>query len=216
MKIALIGATGYVGSALFTELLDRNYQVKALVLDPSTINARDNLEIVQIDVMHEDSLVSVLEDVDIIVSAFNPGWTNPNICEDYLKGSRSILNAAKRAKVKRILIVGGAGSLYVAPGVQIIDTPEFPKEYFEGANGPRILLDELKKETQLDWTMISPPIGFSPANPGVRTGTYRLGTDSPLMNENEPGTISAEDLAIALIDEMEQKKFECQRFTVAY
>ncbi|MCT9976962.1 NAD(P)-dependent oxidoreductase [Acinetobacter guillouiae] len=216
MKIALIGATGYVGSALFTELLDRKYQVKALVLDPSSIKAGDNLEIIQIDVMHEDSLVSVLEDVDIVVSAFNPGWANPNICEDYLKGSRSILNAVKRAKVKRILIVGGAGSLYVAPGVQIIDTPEFPKEYFEGANGPRILLDELKKETQLDWTMISPPIGFSPANPGVRTGTYRLGTDSPLMNENQPGTISAEDLAIALIDEMEQKKFACQRFTVAY
>lgn len=216
MKIALIGATGYVGSALFTELLDRKYQVKALVLDPSSIKAGDNLEIIQIDVMHEDSLVSVLEDVDIVVSAFNSGWANPNICEDYLKGSRSILNAVKRAKVKRILIVGGAGSLYVAPGVQIIDTPEFPKEYFEGANGPRILLDELKKETQLDWTMISPPIGFSPANPGVRTGTYRLGTDSPLMNENQPGTISAEDLAIALIDEMEQKKFACQRFTVAY
>ena len=216
MKIALIGATGYVGSALFTELLDRKYQVKALVLDPSSIKAGDNLEIIQIDVMHEDSLVSVVEDVDIVVSAFNPGWANPNICEDYLKGSRSILNAVKRAKVKRILIVGGAGSLYVAPGVQIIDTPEFPKEYFEGANGPRILLDELKKETQLDWTMISPPIGFSPANPGVRTGTYRLGTDSPLMNENQPGTISAEDLAIALIDEMEQKKFACQRFTVAY
>jgi len=216
MKIALIGATGYVGSALFTELLDRKYQVKALVLDPSSIKAGDNLEIIQIDVMHEDSLVSVLEDVDIVVSAFNPGWANPNICEDYLKGSRSILNAVKRAKVKRILILGGAGSLYVAPGVQIIDTPEFPKEYFEGANGPRILLDELKKETQLDWTMISPPIGFSPANPGVRTGTYRLGTDSPLMNENQPGTISAEDLAIALIDEMEQKKFACQRFTVAY
>jgi len=216
MKIALIGATGYVGSALFTELLDRKYQVKALVLDPSSIKAGDNLEIIQIDVMHEDSLVSVLEDVDIVVSAFNPGWANPNICEDYLKGSRSILNAVKRAKVKRILIVGGAGSLYVAPGVQIIDTPEFPKEYFEGANGPRILLDELKKETQLDWTMISPLIGFSPANPGVRTGTYRLGTDSPLMNENQPGTISAEDLAIALIDEMEQKKFACQRFTVAY
>lgn len=216
MKIALIGATGYVGSALFTELLDRKYQVKALVLDPSSIKAGDNLEIIQIDVMHEDSLVSVLEDVDIVVSAFNPGWANPNICEDYLKGSRSILNAVKRAKVKRILIVGGAGSLYVAPGVQIIDTPEFPKEYFEGANGPRILLDELKKETQLDWTMISPPIGFSPANPGVRTGTYRLGTDSPLMNENQPGSISAEDLAIALIDEMEQKKFACQRFTVAY
>ena len=86
MKIALIGATGYVGSALFTELLDRKYQVKALVLDPSSIKAGDNLEIIQIDVMHEDSLVSVLEDVDIVVSAFNPGWANPNICEDYLKG----------------------------------------------------------------------------------------------------------------------------------
>lgn len=113
------------------------------------------------------------------------------------------------------MIVGGAGSLYVAPGVQIIDTPEFPKEYFEGANDPRILLDELKKETQLDWTMISPPIGFSPANPGVRTGTYRLGTDSPLMNENQPGTISAEDLAIALIDEMEQENLHVN-VSVAY
>ena len=85
MKIALIGATGYVGSALFTELLDRKYQVKALVLDPSSIKAGDNLEIIQIDVMHEDSLVSVLEDVDIVVSAFNSGCANANFCEDYLK-----------------------------------------------------------------------------------------------------------------------------------
>ena len=147
--IALIGATGYTGSAILDELLLRKYSVKALVRSPEKIKPQENLEIVKVDVLNEDELTAALTGVDAVISAYNAGWTNPNIFEDNMKGSHSILNATKRAGVKRFLVVGGAGSLYVAPGVQLIDTPEFPKEIYEGANAPRVFLDELRKEKDL-------------------------------------------------------------------
>lgn len=216
MKVALIGATGYTGSALLEELLGRGHEVKALVREPSKIKTRQNLEIIKVDVMDEITTVAAIEGVDAVISAYNSGWTDPNIYENYMKGSRSIVRATKQANIKRLLVVGGAGSLYIAPNVQLIDSPDFPKEYYAGANGARVLLDELKDETELNWTMISPPIGFSAMNPGHRTNKYRIGTDTPLMNGDKLGTISVEDLAIALIDELENGKFIRQRFTVAY
>lgn len=214
--IALIGATGYTGSAILDELLLRKYSVKALVRSPEKIKPQENLEIVKVDVLNEDELTAALTGVDAVISAYNAGWTNPNIFEDNMKGSHSILNATKRAGVKRFLVVGGAGSLYVAPGVQLIDTPEFPKEIYEGANAPRVFLDELRKEKDLDWTMLSPPIAYVVTNPGDRTGKYRIGTENPLMDGDKPGYISAPDLAIALIDEYEKGNFIKARFTVAY
>lgn len=216
MKVALIGATGFTGAALLEELLNRGHEVRALVREPNKIKAKPNLDIIQADVTDEITTIASLKGVDAVISAYNAGWTDPNIFENYMKGSRSILKSTKQANVKRLLVVGGAGSLYIAPDLQLIDSPEFPKEYYAGANGARVLLDELRNETELDWTMISPPIGFSAMNPGIRTNKYRIGTDAPLMNGDQPGTISVEDLAIALIDELETGNFIRNRFTVAY
>lgn len=214
-NVALIGATGYSGAAILTELLSRKYHVKAIVRSPEKVKAQENLEIVKVDVFDEEALTKSLAGVDAVISAYNPGWTNPNIFEEFVKGSHNIINATKKAGIKRLLVVGGAGSLYVAPGVQLIDTPQFPKAIYPGANGARVLLDDLKKETELDWTMLSPPIGYSATNPGTRTGKYRIGTDSLLMDGDKPGAISAPDLAIALVDELEKGDFIKARFTIA-
>lgn len=215
MKVALIGATGYVGSAILKELLARDYDVTAIVRDKTKLNTQSNLKVIEGDVMQQSALAQVFTDVDVVVSAYNSGWSNPNIFEDFIKGSHAIIAAAKQAQVKRLFVIGGAGSLYVAPNLQLIDTPDFPKDYYDGANGARVLLDELKKEQNLNWTMLSPPIAFSMRNPTVSTGQYRVGTDEPLMDGDQPGNISDADLAIAVVDELEQQKFIRRRFTVA-
>jgi putative NADH-flavin reductase len=110
-------------------------------------------------------------------------------------------------------MVGGAGSLFVAPGVQLVDTPEFPAEYKVAATAARDALTLIQKESSLDWTFVSPPILL---NPGVRTGQYRLGADAPLWAEGgAPGSISVPDLAVAIVDELETPQHIQKRFTVA-
>ncbi|MNX94099.1 hypothetical protein D3C86_1263180 [compost metagenome] len=119
----------------------------------------------------------------------------------------------KAAGLKRLVVVGGAGSLYVAPGVQLVDTPEFPAEWKEGALGAREALRQLQAEDGLEWTFLSPAILLEP---GDRTGTYRLGGDAPLSTGEGPGRISVADLAVALLDEIERPQHLRKRFTVAY
>ncbi|MNY41610.1 hypothetical protein D3C86_1764400 [compost metagenome] len=119
----------------------------------------------------------------------------------------------KAASLKRLLVVGGAGSLFVAPGVQLVDTPEFPAEWKEGALGAREALRLLQAETSLDWTFLSPAILLEP---GERTGAYRVGADAPLSTGEGPGRISAADLAVAILDEIERPQHLRKRFTVAY
>ena len=114
--------------------------------------------------------------------------------------------------MRRLLVVGGAGSLFVAPGVQLVDTPQFPAEWKNGALAARDALNELRTESALDWTFLSPPILLQP---GERTGQYRLGTEAPLMNGDQPGSISVADLAVAIVDELENPRHVQQRFTVA-
>src|SRR5690606_13110915 len=129
------------------------------------------------------------------------------------RGTQAIYAAVKQAGVKRLLVVGGAGSLYVAPGVQLIDTPDFPAEYKEGAEGARQALDLLKAETRLDWSFISPPAHL---HPGERSGQFRIGGEQLLMKDGEPAGISVADLAVAIIDELEHPAHIRQRFTVGY
>lgn len=216
MKIALIGASGFVGSALLKEALDRGHNVTAIVRNPekiSTVNT--NLSVVKADVMNGEDLVPALRDHDIVISAFNPGWANPNIYKEYLKGALSIQKAVEQLKI-RFLVVGGAGSLYIAPNLQLIDTPEFPKEIKEGAKAAREYLEIIKKEKDLNWTYFSPAIEMAPENLGERTGTYRTGLENPVFDENGRSTISVEDAAVAIIDEAEVPTHIRQRFTVAY
>ncbi|MFB9120901.1 NAD(P)-dependent oxidoreductase [Bergeyella porcorum] len=216
MKIAVIGATGLVGSATVKELAQRGHEVIAIARNTEKIEAGQNVVSVQMDVHHSD-FYKHLEGTDAVVSAFNAGWTNPNLAEDFTKGYESILQAAKTAKVPYLLVIGGAGSLYIAPNLQVVDTPEFPKEIYPGANAARNLLNDLKPRRDVNWAFLSPAAMFA-VNPVSfeRTGNYRLGKDDVLLNaDGVPADISVSDLACAIADDVEQKKHLFERFTVA-
>lgn len=213
MKIALIGATGFVGTPLLQEALNRGHQVTALVRHPEKIPQHAALKAVKADVRDTAALAAALAGHDVLLSAYNPGWGETDIRAQFIAGSRSILDAAKQAGIKRVLVVGGAGSLFVAPGLQLIDTPEFPAAYKEGAEGARQALKDLQSEKDLEWTFLSPPAILEP---GARTGQFRLGGDQLLMSGEQPAHISVADLAVALLDEAEQPQHIRQRFTVAY
>lgn len=215
-KIALIGATGFVGSHLLQELLDRGYEVTALARSIEKIQTKsDKLKAVSIDITNLNALTEALQDNDIVLSAYNPGWTNPNIYNDFIKGSETIQQAVKNAGVKRYVVIGGAGSLYI-DGKQIVDGADFPASIKPGATAARDYLNELRKETELDWTMFSPAINMHQGIKTGRTGKYRLGTEEPVFDKEGESILSVEDLAVAVVDELEYHKFSRQRFTAAY
>jgi len=212
MKIALIGATGFVGSALLTELLSRGHHVTALARNPEKFHTQDRLTVANADVLQSAEVASAVRGHDAVISAYNPGWQEADIYKLFLRGTRAILDGVKQAGVKRLLIVGGAGSLYVAPGVQLVDTAEFPAEYKQGALAARDALNLIRDEADLEWSFISPPARLAP---GERSGKFRVGGDQLLMDGDHPAGISVADLAVAIVDEIEQRKRLQQRFTVA-
>jgi uncharacterized protein len=212
MKIALIGPTGFVGSAVLTEALSRGHAVTALSRTPAKLAPQTGLTVVQADATDPAQVATAVAGTDAVVNAYNPGWTHPAIHDEFLRGTRAIFEGVKRAGVKRLLTVGGAGSLYVAPGVQLVDTPTFPAEWKQGALAAREALNLIRRETALDWTFLSPPVFLQP---GERSGTYRLGSDEVLMAGDQPAGISVADLAVAIVDEIEHPKHLQRRFTVA-
>ena len=213
MKIALIGATGFVGAPLLEELLRRGHEVTVLARHPGKLASRKGLTVVSADAQNAAQVRQAVAGHDAVLSAYNPGWTVPDIYDQFLQGTRAIYAGVREAGVRRLLVVGGAGSLYVAPGLQLVDTPQFPAEYKQGALAAREALNLIRQEQTLDWTFLSPPILLTP---GTRTGQYRLGSEAPLMNGEAPGSISVQDLAVAIVDEIEQPRHLKQRFTVAY
>ncbi len=217
MKIALIGATGFVGTALLKEFLNRGNEVIALARGIDKITIEDaKLTKQSVDVGEVDRLSQLLKGADVVVSAYNPGWTNPNIHEDILKGTKAIQKAVEQSGVKRFLMIGGAGTLQIN-GNYLVDGPQFPKEIYPAASAvKKYFVDELKPSTTLDWTFFSPAIEMHQGITTGRTGKYRLGTDSPVFNEEGRSVLSVEDLAIAIADELENKKFHRQQFTAAY
>lgn len=216
MKIALIGATGFVGTAVLKEALNRGNEVTAIVRNPEKLTPQKNLKIVQGDIMDSDHLAELMKGNNVVISAYNAGWTNPDLYNEFMKGSESIQQAVKKSGIKRLIVNGGAGSLFVAPEVQLIDTPQFPDAFKAGAGAARDYLNILKKEDQLDWTFVSPAIEMNPETKHERTGHYRTGLEHPVFDENNHSTISVEDLAVAILDEAEQPKHIGVRFTVAY
>ena len=213
MKLALIGASGFVGAAVLQEALDRGHQVTGIVRNPTKLPQHPALNAVAGDAYNAEALAALLKGHDAVIHAFNPGWGTADIRERFIQGSQTIIAASKQAGVQRLLVVGGAGSLYVAPGLQLIDTPDFPAEYKEGAEGARQALNLLKAETALAWSFISPPALLQP---GARSGQFRIGGDQLLMNGDAPAQISVADLAVAIIDELERPHHLRQRFTVGY
>ncbi|TDQ59868.1 hypothetical protein EDC45_0530 [Mesocricetibacter intestinalis] len=213
MRIAVIGATGTVGRGVVAEAAARGHQVTAFARNVENVQKSDNIRAVDFDV-NAPEFAGQLKGFDAVVSAFNSGWTNPNAGADFAKGAAAITEAAKQAAVPYLLVVGGAGSLYIAPGVQLIDTAEFPKEIYPGANAARNWLKELQARRDLNWAFISPPPAFL-GDIHSRSGRYRLGKDEVMFSGEQPANISLPDLACAIIDDVETKRHLFSRFTVA-
>jgi putative NADH-flavin reductase len=217
MKVALIGATGFVGSHLLPELLERGHQVTAIVRDPAKVTLEHpNLVVKKGDAYNETEIAGLVTGLDAVISTFNAGWHNPNLYADFMNGSKAIQNGVKKSGVKRFITVGGAGSLEIAPGRQLVDTPEFPKEYLPGATAARDYLDVIKQEKDLEWTFISPAIEMSAAAPHGRKGAYRTALDNPVFDAENRSRLSVEDLAVVIADELEKPQHIRQRFTAAY
>ena len=214
-KVAVIGATGFVGKQVVKELASRGYEVDAIARDSSKVEKADHVNPVDADVNNVEQLANLLKGDNAVISTFNAGWTNPNLYNDFLKGSRDIEKAVEESGVKRFITVGGAGSLFV-DGHQLVDSPDFPADFKPGALAARDYLNEIKNNKTLDWTFFSPAIEMNPHNAGTRTGKYRTGLDNPVFDANGKSILSVEDVAVALVDELEQNKFVKQRFTAAY
>ena len=203
MKIALVGATGNVGARLISELTRRGHHVTAIARHPEKLQGQASVSPVSGDVQNENALAAVLAGHDVVIHSVKFLSTNAS----------KIIAATKVAKVPRLLVVGGAGSLEVSPGLTLVNTPDFPAEYKPETLAGVEFLNVLRGEKELDWTFLSPSYFFAP---GERTGKFRLGKDELLVAADGQSRISTEDFAIALVDELEQPKHSRQRFTVGY
>jgi uncharacterized protein len=203
MKVALIGATGFVGQHILNEALSRNHEVTALVRNPSHVAQASGLIAKALNVHNSEEVTSQLVKHDAVIVSLSYEGLNID----------SFIRAVKASGVPRLLVVGGAGSLEVAPNVQVVDTPNFPEEWKATALAARDLLNALRGERELDWTYLSPSAFLEP---GERTGKFRLGTDQLLLNDKGESRISNQDYAVALIDELENPKHNQVRFTVGY
>lgn len=213
MRVAIIGASGNIGSFIRDEALARGHQVTAIIRHPEKITVRNPLlTVVKADIL-KDKVDELVKGHDAVISAYNPGWSNPDIYNEQIKGAKAIISGIKRSGIKRLLVVGGAGSLEVAPGVQLIDTMSLPEQVKGGVLATRETLYMLKKEDELEWTFLSPPLTIAP---GERTGRYRVGKDQLLKNKDGESKISTQDYAAAMLDELEHPQHIRERFTVAY
>lgn len=201
-KIALIGASGNAGSRILKELSDRGHHVTAIARSPEKIAALPNVVAKKGDVFDQTGLSKLLAGHDAVISSVHFTASDPV----------TLIEAVRASDVPRYLVVGGAGSLEIAPGQRVVDLPDFPAAYKAEATKGAEFLDLLKQEKQLDWTFLSPSAEFVP---GERTGKFRIGKDNLLSNE-DGSRISFEDYAIALVDEIEKPQHSRQRFTVGY
>ena len=212
MKVVLYGATGMIGSRILKELLTRGHKVTAVMRDPSTLKPQNNVTIEKGDLMDPDSIAKLAWGAEVIVSAYGPPSADPSKANQLTDAARALIAGARRAGSPRIIMVGGAGSLEISPGLQIVDAPTFPEAYKPVALAHRDAFYVLR-ESDLNWTYFSPAMMIQP---GERTGKFRLGKDALVSDDKGNSSISAEDYAIALVDEVEQGRHTKQRFTIGY
>jgi putative NADH-flavin reductase len=213
MRIAIIGASGQIGAFIRDEALARGHQVTAIVRHPEKITVQNpSLTVVKADIL-KDKVGELVKGHDAVISAYNPGWSNPNIYNEQIEGYEAIISGVKKSGIKRLLVVGGAGTLEVAPGVQLLDRASFPENIKGGVLATREVLYMLRKEKKLEWTFLSPPASIAA---GERTGHYRVGKDQLLKDKQGESKISTQDYAVAMLDELEHTQHIRERFTVAY
>ncbi len=203
MKIAIVGATGFIGQHIFNEAVSRQHNVTALVRNPAKVTASPTVNAQELNLKDYAALSNALKGHDTAVLSVH--WEEQDL--------HKIINSVKTSGIKHVLFVGGAASLEVAPGVQLFDTPEFPEMWKATAGAARDLLNILRGEKELNWTYLSPSAFIEP---GERTGKFRLGSEQLLVNDKGESRISNQDFAIAVLDELENPTHNQQRFTVGY
>jgi uncharacterized protein len=212
MKIAVFGASGRIGSRIVTEALNRGHNVTAIVRHPESYkNERSHLRVAKGDLFDTQDVEAAAFDHDAVVCAYN--YTHGATPSSIVEIATPLLNGLKQAHVKRLIVVGGAGSLEVSPGLQLVDTPNFPIEYKPAALAHREALKIYKQEKQIEWTYISPAAEIAPEE---RRGSFRTGTNQLIKDENGRSFISMEDFAVAIIDEIMNPHHIRERFTVGY
>lgn len=202
MKIVVLGASGRAGSEITREAAARGHTVTAVARKPEAIPTADGVTAVAGDASDAPALAALIKGADAVISALHHDIP-----------AATVLSALKSAGVPRLLVTGGASSLEVAPGVQLIDTPEFPEEWKVFARNGIVFLDDLRGETDIDWTYFSPAAVIEET---PRLGVFRTGTDQLITDEKGESRIGFADYAIAMIDELEQHKHSRARFTAAY
>jgi uncharacterized protein len=216
MKIVVFGGTGNVGRQVVAEALRRGHEVVGVVRDPTAVKSPDpRVKLVKGDATQSDSIAGIVRGADAVVSAISPrpnarGLPAPSLAAN----SHALIKGMRDAGAKRVLYVGGASSLEVAPGKALADMPDFPEAYREEAREGREALDIWRKEAKgLDWTYLSPAAEIAP---GKRTGKYRTTGDALLGDDKGKSFITFEDYAVAVLDELERPKHVAKRFGVAY
>ena len=215
-NVVLIGATGFVGLAILNELLSRGHKVTAVVRHANKLPKNDNLTAVEEDVANVDAIANIAKGKDAVISAYNPGWGNPDIKRLTEENYPKIVEAMKKSGVDRLLSVGGAGTLFVKPGLRVVDSGAIPAEIMDAVRSlGDFYLNGLTKEHDLDWVFFSPAGEFE--EKGERTGKFRLGKDD-LIVDPATGTshISVQDYAVAMVDELEKPAHHKERFTIGY
>ena len=214
-NVLLIGATGFVGSAVLNELVSRGNKVTAVVRNIEKLAKSDLVDAVKEDVANVDAIAKLAEGKDAIISAYNPGWTNPDIATLITENYPKILEAAKKSGVERLLIVGGAGTLFCAPGLRVVDSGAIPEEIMGGVRPlGDFYLNTLMNENDIDWVFFSPAGVFD--QEGKKTGNYRLGKDDLIVDAEGNSHISVQDYADAMVNELEKPAHHKERFTIGY
>jgi putative NADH-flavin reductase len=213
MRIAIFGASGWIGGTVTREALDRGHTVTAIVRDPARLQLiHERLTVTTGDVTDPANVASVVVGHDVVAAAI--GGRRQGHHEVVPAAVRALLTGLAQAGVKRLVWVGGASSLEAAPGVRLIDTPQFPAEWKAEALAQIEALELFRASMGgVEWSYLSPPALIEP---GQRTSRYRTGGDQLLTDEKGESRISVEDYAVALVDEIERPAHICQRFTVAY
>ncbi|AQS89135.1 NAD/NADP-binding protein [Neoasaia chiangmaiensis NBRC 101099] len=220
MNIVLLAATGRAGSTILNELVSRGHHVTAVARDTSKLPQPlpAGVTAVQDDLSDVEKLTKIVSGADAVVSAFGPTSSDPRYTTDVaytdqlLTTTQRIIEAVRNAKVPRLIVVGGAGSLWFAPGVTVLESGHWPQPYVPIATSHQKTLAALKS-SDINWTYFSPPVLIQP---GERTGKFRLGGDDLIVDANGKSSVSFEDYAIALVDELEKPAHERARFTIGY
>src|SRR4051794_5576726 len=217
MKIALFGASGMVGKRIMDEAVHRGHEVTAIVRNPPAVHTdSDRVTVMQGDATDAARVAELVRGHDVVIDAIAPPRGPHTTAEVLPKAVRGLIEGMKQSGVKRLLVVGGAGSLLLGDGTPLFSTTTFPEAYRAEAVGQRQALQELQSragQAGIEWSYLSPA---AEVIPGKRTGQFRVGEDRLMVDELGRSRISAEDYAVAMLDEAEHPQHVAQRFSVAY